>query len=394
MNEPRLTIVLSHPTQYYSPWFRWLRTNTNLTFRVFYLSDFGLRSTVDEKFGHTFAWDIDLTSGYDWEQVPNRAAQPDTLRYDGLKNPEIFERVSRYAPSAVLLFGYKYHTHLRLIAWCRLRRIPLLFRGDSHVIGRGRLPSKTRWALRLLYAQFAAITYVGQANHDYFRLCGAPQRKLFFAPHAVDAARFTAAAPVAQAEARDLREKIGLIGKIVVLFAGKLIPSKQPEALLDAFIGLDDPNAALVFVGDGPVKSDLRARAQRSPQAQVHFLPFANQSEMPSRYALADLLALPSRGAYETWGLAVNEAMHLGVPALVSDHVGCQRDLVEDGKTGWVFSAEDPGSLRSKLREALSALRQPAQASALRDHVHDRIAHFTYAQTSAGLQAALAYALH
>jgi glycosyltransferase involved in cell wall biosynthesis len=390
MNEPRLAIVLSHPTQYYSPWFRWMRANTTLNFRVFYLSDFGLRAAQDEKFGQAFAWDVDLTSGYDWELVPNLAVKPDTLRYDGLKNPEIYARLSRYAPTAILLFGYKYHTHLRLIAWARVHRLPLIFRGDSHLIGRSRLPLRARLALRFLYAQFAAITYVGSANHDYFRLCGVPERKLFFAPHAVDAARFTAAEPTARVKATALRKELGLTEKIVLLFAGKLIPEKQPRALLDAFLAVNAPDAALVYVGDGVEKTSLQAETQRNPNAPVYFLPFANQSEMPTRYALADLLVLPSRGAYETWGLVVNEAMHLGIPALVSHRVGCQRDLVEDGKTGWVFAAEDPESLRSKLREALSALRNPGQASAVRSHVHDRIASYTYKQTTAGLQAALA----
>jgi glycosyltransferase involved in cell wall biosynthesis len=393
MSETRLAIVLSHPTQYYSPWFRWMRVNTALNFRVFYLSDFGIRASTDKKFGQTFAWDIDLTSGYEWEMVPNAAARPDTLRYDGLKNPEIFSRLRLYAPSVVLLFGYNYHTHLRLIAWARLHGLPLIFRGDSHAISRDRLPWKKRWALRFLYGQFAAITYVGRANHDYFRLCGVPENKLFFAPHAVDAARFTEAAPLASIGAKALRDKLGLNGKIVVLFAGKLIPEKQPRALLEAFISVAAPELALVFVGDGTEKAALQEQAQRHPAVAVHFLSFANQTEMPSRYALADLLVLPSRGAYETWGLVVNEAMHLGVPALVSDQVGCQRDLVEDGKTGWVFTAEDPESLRSKLREALSALRDPGRASAVRDHVHDRIVRYTYEQTTAGLQAALAAAL-
>jgi len=36
-SSPRLAIVLSHPVQYYSPWFRWLRNNTALEFKVFYL---------------------------------------------------------------------------------------------------------------------------------------------------------------------------------------------------------------------------------------------------------------------------------------------------------------------------------------------------------------------
>ncbi len=98
-----------------------------------------------------------------------------------------------------------------------------------------------------------------------------------------------------------------------------MLPAKQPRRLLDAFLALDRPDTALVLVGDGPESAALRERARSAPAGRVHFLPFANQSEMPSRYLLADVFALPSRGLYETWGLAVNEAMHMGLPCLVSD---------------------------------------------------------------------------
>lgn len=106
---------------------------------------------------------------------------------------------------------------------------------------------------------------------------------------------------------------------------------------------------------------------------------------MPARYLLADVFALPSRGLYETWGLAVNEAMHLGVPCLVSNRVGCQRDLVIPGETGWVFQVEDPDGLRTSLAAALSADR-----AALRPRVAERIAGYTYRQATDGLLAALA----
>ena len=119
---PRLAIVISHPIQYYSPWFRWLRVHTSLTFRVFYLSDFGLKPAHDEKFKTTFVWDVDLTNGYDWELVPNTARVPDTLRFDGLRNPTLPARLRAWRADAILLFGYNYHTHLRLIARARAMR--------------------------------------------------------------------------------------------------------------------------------------------------------------------------------------------------------------------------------------------------------------------------------
>ncbi len=192
-----------------------------------------------------------------------------------------------------------------------------------------------------------------------------------------------------QRRRRALRAQLGLAASTrVVLFAGKFVPAKQPRELLEAFLTLNLPDTALrAGRRRYPEKMppSASAPAPRRQPAAVHFLPFANQSEMPSRYLLADLFVLPSRGLYETWGLAVNEAMHLGRPCLVSDRVGCQRDLVTEGDTGWVFSADDPAQLRAKLADALTADLAP-----FKSRVAARVAGYTYAQTTAGLLAALA----
>lgn len=383
----RLAIVLSHPIQYYSPWFRWMRQNTDLNFKVWYLSDFGLRVATDEKFGTTFAWDIDLTSGYEWETVPNVAPKPDTLRFNGLDNPELLPRLARDKPDALLLFGYKYRTHSRLIPWARLHRLPLIFRGDSHLLGRSRLPTLKRLALTLLYRQFAAVTYVGRANQAYFRAAAVPERKLFFAPHAVDQNLYRAGWEEHQRQAALLRNDLALKPETrVVLFAGKLIASKQPTTLLEAFLRTPLPNTVLVISGDGPEKASLQRRAEAASE-RVRFLPFANQSEMPARYVLADRFVLPSRGIYETWGLAINEAMHMGVPCLVSDHVGCQQDLVTDGETGWVFQADQPESLASKLKEALTI--SESDLARMKSSLVKRISSYSYDVATRGLRAAI-----
>jgi len=381
----RLAVVLSHPTQYYSPWFRWLRANTALPFRVFYLWQFGVTAQTDPGFQTTFKWDVDLLSGYDHEFVPNTARAPGTGHFWGLRNPALTARLAAWQPDAVLLFGYAYASHLRVIAWARRRGVPLIFRGDSHFLGRPSPGWVRARLLRLLYRQFAAVTYVGQANRDYFTALGVPASRLFFAPHAVNHELFDPAQAGHRTAAAALRRELGIAPDTrVVLFAGKLIPAKQPRELLEAFLALNRPETALVFVGDGPEAAGLREAARAAPPGRVHFLPFANQSEMPARYLLADIFALPSRGLYETWGLAVNEAMHLGRPCLVSDRVGCQQDLVTDGETGWVFRAADPAHLRAKLAAALSADLRPFQAAGAA-----RIAGYTYAQATAGLLAAL-----
>jgi glycosyltransferase involved in cell wall biosynthesis len=379
----RLAVVLSHPTQYYSPWFAYLAAHTPIALRVFYLWDAGVTARRDPQFGATFAWDRDLLAGYEHEFVPNRAADPGSDHFGGLDNPTLVARLRGWQPDAVLVFGYNYRTHVRLILGARW---PLIFRGDSHLIDHPPPRLLKRWLLRRLYSRFAAITYVGQANRDYFRAFGVPDSRLHFAPHCVDESHFTAT-PALLAESAALRTRLGIGDRRVVLFAGKFVPAKQPLPLLRAFLALAPADAALVFVGQGEELPALQAAAAARPDLTVRFLPFANQSEMPARYLLADIFALPSRGLYETWGLAVNEAMHLGVPCLVSTRVGCQRDLVTDGKTGWVFTASDPAALQSALARALHDVS--TRTPALRAAVAQCISGYTYAPATAGLLGAV-----
>ena len=388
----RLAVVLSHPTQYYSPWFRWLRAHTGLDLRVFYLWDFGVAPRHDPKFQISVQWDTDLLSGYAHEFVPNTARDPGTHQFAGLRNPGLTARLAAWPPQFVLLFGYKWISHLRAIAWARTHGVPLLFRGDSHFIGRERPPAIQRLLLRLLYRQFAAFLPVGAANRDYFRTLGVPASRLFFSPHAVDQTLFDPARPDHQAAATALRSQLSIpAGHQVVLFAGKLVPEKQPRELLAAFLALGAANATLLFVGEGPEKPALIAAAPAAGTPRVHFLPFANQSAMPARLLLADIFVLPSRGVFETWGLAVNEAMHMGVPALVSDRVGCQRDLVTPGETGWVCRHDDSADLRAQLATALATMRDPVSAARMRTRSLARISGYSYAAAAAGLHDALAH---
>lgn len=375
----RLAVVVSHPVQYYAPWFRWM-TARGWTLRVFHLWDFGVTPRTDPEFGRAFAWDVDLLSGYENELVPNVAAEPGAHHFSGLDNPALPDRLRAWSPDVVLLFGYNYRTHLRLIL---SGEYPLIFRGDSHLLDQAEPPLLKRWALSQIYARFAAVTWVGLSNRDYFRTYGVPRENLFRAPHCVDSGLFKASDDHI-AEAARLRRELALEGARVVLFCGKFIPKKQPLELLSAFLALGRDDAALVLAGDGELSSALRDLAAAHPRARVRFLPFANQSEMPARYLLADVFALPSRGPGETWGLSVNEAMHLGVPCLVSDRVGCRRDLVTEGKTGWVFRADSAADLRAALSRALDA--EPAT---LRPAVASRIAGYSYAEAADGLARAV-----
>ncbi|MFM8719215.1 MAG: glycosyltransferase family 4 protein, partial [Chthoniobacterales bacterium] len=322
----------------------------------------------DVRFEKTFAWDIPLMEGYDFEVVPNTSTEPGTHHRKGLINPDLVERVKAWKPDAVHITGYNYVSHGQAIKELSKAGIAVVFRGDSHLLdGRGpwwKWWLKKSW-LSKVYRWPKGFAYVGQANRDYYRAFGVPERKLFYVPHTIEVARF--AEPNAEMEAKALawRREMGIPDDhFVFLYAAKLEPRKRPVELLEAFLRADLPNTTLLFVGSGELESALKKRAFESRQSsvvsrqikttengqlktancghRVVFVPFQNQSAMPLVYRLGDALVLPS-GYGETWGLAVNEAQACGRPSLVSDCVGCARDIVREGENGMIFRTDDWG---------------------------------------------------
>jgi glycosyltransferase involved in cell wall biosynthesis len=67
--------------------------------------------------------------------------------------------------------------------------------------------------------------------------------------------------------------------------------------------------------------------------------------------------------------------MNLGLPAIVSSHVGCGPDLILAGKTGWIFNAGDSGDLKATLAEVLA---DPARLKTMGQRAQTHIANFSY----------------
>lgn len=381
----KLAVVVSHPIQYYSPWFRHLASRKEIDLRVFYLWDFGIKEKKDEKFGTAFTWDIPLLEGYDYELLENISKDPGTHHYQGLNNPDLVPRLKEWNPDAILIFGYKYVSHMKVLRSEDLKKIPLIFRGDSHNLCpvSGLKPLIARLLRWRAFRRFDRVLTVGGPNEDYFAHSGVPARKMIRAPHCVDNDRFKKAAPEAEKAAQEWRKDLGIKqDQFVFLFAGKFEEKKRPMDLLRAFKKLNQENTVLLMIGGGDFEKDLRKQAND----QVFFAPFQNQSQMPKVYATGDILVLPSYGRGETWGLAVNEAMNLSRPAIVSSHVGCGPDLVLDEKTGWIFPAGDVDGLTQAMK---MACHKPSRTKLMGERACEHVSHFSYETAGSAVVQAL-----
>jgi glycosyltransferase involved in cell wall biosynthesis len=375
----RLTAVLTHPVQYYAPWFRYIAAHCpEIDLTVLYAA----QPTSEQQgvgFGRSFQWDVPLTDGYRCRIL--RSMRPgesvDSNRFWGLDVPEIGAAIRESRPDVVLIPGWHSITLLRALWACRRQGVPVLYRGDTNLGTRPLGWRRSLWKLRTraLLRAFDGYLSVGQRAREYLRRFGGRGSRIWQAPHCVDNEFFARAASPHQSSAgrAAARAAWGIRpDEFVVLFVGKLERAKRPLDLIRGAACME-PRPRLLVVGGGKLDDECRAEARRLGVDAV-WAGFLNQSELGRAYAAADCLALPGS---ESWGLVVNEAFATGLPCVVSDRVGCAVDLVTPGQTGEMFPAGDVhalGAALERVRERSRAGKEWATACRQRaaDHSLER----------------------
>ena len=149
-------------------------------------------------------------------------------------------------------------------------------------------------------------------------------------------------------------------GEEYLLFVGRLRIRKGVEILLEALARLCSrfPELRLLVAGDGEQGPSLERRAAALEVAdRVRFLGRRSAGEVRELLAGARALVVPS--IYEGMPLVILEAMEAAVPVIASRVSGIP-EVVEDGVTGWLVSAENIDELAGAVEEAW---RDPEESS-------------------------------
>jgi glycosyltransferase involved in cell wall biosynthesis len=307
-------------------------------------------------------------------------------KFNFLLNWKVADALNRARPTDIVCGGYSYLASWWALRWARSRSIPFLLWSESNVqdTRRGHAP------VELLKHEFlrrcSGFVVPGQSARDYLLVKGIREERIFVAPNAVDNDLFGSLAAVARTEASANRRRLGLPDRYV-LFVGRLVQAKGIFELLRAYVGLDEyvrRELGLVFVGDGPARAELQVRASEISVGAIRFAGFAHREQLPSYYALAEVLVLPTYT--DPWGLVVNEAMACGLPVIVSQAAGCVRDLVREGWNGLLVPPGNVALLSSAIRDL--AL-QPELRASMGARATSLIANFSAQQWSASIAAAI-----
>lgn len=353
-NVPKVLIVATHPIQYQVPWFQALALRNDIALNVLFLS------ILDAKqqgvgFGISFEWDIPLLDGYNWKVAKDYLNQ---TRFKGFASQYLsrpLQLLKELQPDIVILTGWQALPLLQLLLACKILKIPCAVRGESNNLKPR--PFFVSLLHQIILKLYDAFLVIGKANRSFYLKNGVALHKLFSCPYFIDNQRFSDTYAKLISQKQQLRNKWQIsLSKVCFCYVGKLETKKRILDLLEALKNLKNSSnydlIHVLVVGTG----ELMETAQKivsDNSLPVTFAGFLNQSEIVQAYVASDCLVLPSDYG-ETWGLVVNEAMACGLPAIVSDRVGCGLDLVDSGVTGEIFPFADTVALSKLLDAAIS----------------------------------------
>ncbi len=155
------------------------------------------------------------------------------------------------------------------------------------------------------------------------------------------------------------RECLAKPGEKIVVHVSNFRPVKRVGDVIRVFSRIvRETPAVLLMVGDGPEYDGAVQLAQELGIAQqVRFLGL--QDDVRTLLGFADLFLFPSE--YESFGLAVLEAMACGVPVVCSNGGGLPEVMV-DGETGYLCGV---GQVEEMAARAIEILKDSARAHAL-----------------------------
>lgn len=152
----------------------------------------------------------------------------------------------------------------------------------------------------------------------------------------------------------EARKRLGLNREQkILLFVGNLYPVKGVSYLLEAFsrIRQESRDIHLYLIGDGPLRPRLENQAEESGLSEaVTFLGKKPYAEIPDWINSADVMVLTSLS--EGLPSILLESMGCGRPMVATD-VGGIKEILQDGKTGFLVLAKDVDKIAGCLRKIL-----------------------------------------
>ena len=245
--------------------------------------------------------------------------------------------------------------------------------GTRHGLAEALVPVYDSVIARVSLNSFDRIISLTLAEKEALSSLSGDGQKIRIIPHGVDPEHFI------RVSTDSFLAKFGLSGKQVVLYLGRIHPTKGVHTLIEAFAEVAPAAKDAVLVLAGPCSKEgegylagLKALVNgRALQGRGVFTSRLSEEEKRAAYESCSFFVLPS--SYEPNGIVLLEAAAHGKP-LLSSRTDGPSSIVREGESGYLFPPGDVKELARLLGLLISddRLRSRMGASAREMASHHR----------------------
>lgn len=147
-----------------------------------------------------------------------------------------------------------------------------------------------------------------------------------------------------------VRNKLGIPdGKIILMSVGELTKRKNHMVVIEALARLKEYDILYVICGDGPLKAQLRAKAEElGVRDRLKLLGF--RKDIAELHKAADIFVFPS--LQEGLPVAVMEAMASGLP-IVASKIRGNEDLISNNQGGYLIKPKDSEQVAKAIQKMI-----------------------------------------
>lgn len=191
----------------------------------------------------------------------------------------------------------------------------------------------------------------GNITDEYFKFYGGNDIKILRYPFSSVRKKDTLKTPMSIELKRKERNDIGLFNEEKVgIFLGRIVYGKGLDILIKS-ASLINKNIGIHVFG-GYATQELINIMKRMNVQNIVFHGFKKPDELINIIKYADFMVFPTRS--DVWGLVVNEALSQGIPVITTDKCIAGRELIENGRNGYIVHNEDYQEIAQKINQICS----------------------------------------
>lgn len=211
--------------------------------------------------------------------------------------------------------------------------------------------------VKAAYKKFIAslcdgLLLYGEISRDYFNKLGLSKKPMFVAQNTIDTETIASGNIVNQRFAEQKRKELGLDGKFIFGYFGKLTGRKGVDQIIKAFkdVHSRQPNAVLVIAGSGPSEQDLKKLSEELDLGgSVYFLGRIPPGQEGVILHLFDAFLSFSQG-----GLGILEALASRCLIISTPEVYPETELLENNVNSLISNDFTVSSFALTMEKAIS----------------------------------------